>query len=320
MSRIGCATTGCSSSAGAATGPTSAPSSRAFAWTTTARSPAIRCVTEQIAGRTSRPPASPPGWRRRTTTTAAPCSPPSLVDTKQLDAAPTSGRRSRLAAEANKPRAARQAAVLLGSPVATSVGEIFDGPARYLGKKASTATRVDAELATLALTRLAASDSESVAGMLVDRWEKALPPDLAAWAWASVARQTAMKLQPAGGRPVPARRAASTARARSSSCPTTCSPGKCARPCAPTAASRAGSRWCRRSTRCRRPSRRTRPGSTGRRAPCRRWPRIRRTAKRLKTSSQELADRHRRRSSTSTASSPPKTSASRRRCRPSRRR
>jgi soluble lytic murein transglycosylase len=32
--------------------------------------------------------------------------------------------------------------------------------------------------------------------MLVDRWEKALPPDLAAWAWASLARQTAMKLQP----------------------------------------------------------------------------------------------------------------------------
>ena len=32
--------------------------------------------------------------------------------------------------------------------------------------------------------------------MLNERWERALPADLASYAWASVARQTAMKLQP----------------------------------------------------------------------------------------------------------------------------
>jgi len=102
-----------------------------------------------------------------------------------------------ISAEAGKPRAARQAATLLGPAVATSVGEIFDAPAKYLVKKAgSVAARVDAELVTLALTRLAASDAESVSGMLADRWEKALPADLAAFAWASVARQTATRLQP----------------------------------------------------------------------------------------------------------------------------
>jgi soluble lytic murein transglycosylase len=119
-----------------------------------------------------------------------------LVDTRQMTSVDI-WRKIRLAAEAGKPRAARQAAVLLGHAVATSVGEIFEGPARYLGKKAgAVSARVDAELVTLALTRLAASDPESVSGMLADRWEKALPSDLAAFAWASVARQSATKLQP----------------------------------------------------------------------------------------------------------------------------
>ena len=119
-----------------------------------------------------------------------------LVDTRQMTSVDI-WRKIRLSAEAGKPRAARQAAVLLGAAVATSVGEIFEGPARYLGKKAgAVSARVDAELVTLALTRLAASDPESVSGMLADRWEKALPHDLAAFAWASVARQTATKLQP----------------------------------------------------------------------------------------------------------------------------
>jgi soluble lytic murein transglycosylase len=76
------------------------------------------------------------------------------------------------------------------------MAEIVDNPARYLAKKAGTATRTDAELATLALARLAASDNESAAAQLSDRWERALPPELASYAWASVARQTAIKLQP----------------------------------------------------------------------------------------------------------------------------
>ena len=212
---------------------------------------------------------SPPGWRRRTPTTAAPCSPPSLVDAKQLDAAPTSGRRSRLSAEANKaagrapgrgacsarPRGGERRRDLRRARPATSARR-----RRHRGARSMPSSP------TLALARLAASDSESAAGMLVDRWEKALPPDLAAWAWASVARQTAMKLQPEAAdqflRAERVNRKGNGARAARRRC----SPGRCARRCAPTAASRAGSRWCRRSTRCRRPSRRTRPGSTGRRA------------------------------------------------------
>ncbi|MEP7302681.1 MAG: transglycosylase SLT domain-containing protein, partial [Caldimonas sp.] len=118
-----------------------------------------------------------------------------LFEAKQLSPAEV-WKKVRLSMEANKPRAARQAAGLLGPGVAASVGEIADGPGRYLKRIAMLSARSDAELATLALTRLASSDSEAVSALLVDRWERALPADLAAWAWASVARQTATKLLP----------------------------------------------------------------------------------------------------------------------------
>ena len=103
----------------------------------------------------------------------------------------------RASVEAGRPRAARQAATLLPESAAAAVGEIVDSPARYLAKKARAASRTDAELTTLALARLAANDSESAAFTLADRWEKSLPADLASYAWSSVARQSAIKLQPA---------------------------------------------------------------------------------------------------------------------------
>ncbi len=118
-----------------------------------------------------------------------------LFDAKKLSVAEV-WKKVRLSLEVNRPRAARQAAVLLGSGIAASVGEIVDAPARYFVKKATAATRTDAELTTLALMRLATSDNESAAYLLAQRWERALPADLAAWTWASVARQTARKLQP----------------------------------------------------------------------------------------------------------------------------
>ncbi len=102
----------------------------------------------------------------------------------------------RASIEANRPRAARQAADLLSDAVVTGMAAIIDSPARYLARKASAATRNDAELTTIALVRLATTDSDSAAALLTSRWERALPADLASYAWASVARQSAIKLRP----------------------------------------------------------------------------------------------------------------------------
>ena len=85
---------------------------------------------------------------------------------------------------------------LIGPAASKALDELLASPARYLARKASTGGRNAAELTTLALMRMAGNDPEAAAGMLDDRWQRSLPGDLAAWAWITVAKQAAVKLQP----------------------------------------------------------------------------------------------------------------------------
>jgi soluble lytic murein transglycosylase len=118
-----------------------------------------------------------------------------LIDAKQLGPA-DAWRKARLAVDAGRLPAARQAAALVGVAVASAIAELGDNPARYLARRASAANRTGAELATLALMRMASNDPDAAAGQLDSRWDRGLPADLAAWAWASVGKQAAMKLLP----------------------------------------------------------------------------------------------------------------------------
>ena len=103
-------------------------------------------------------------------------------------------RKARVAVEANRPRAARQAAALLGEEAAAAVGELSDNPARYLARKAAARDAVARELAALALIRLAAGDPAAAAQQMEQRWDAQLPPATAAWVWASIGKQAAQKL------------------------------------------------------------------------------------------------------------------------------
>ena len=105
-------------------------------------------------------------------------------------------RKARFAIDANRPRATRQAVALVGPAAAVSLGEVIDSPARYLTRSAVTSSRSASELTTLALMRMASNDTEAATSHLNERWDRALPPDLAAWAWAATAKQAALKLQP----------------------------------------------------------------------------------------------------------------------------
>jgi soluble lytic murein transglycosylase len=119
-----------------------------------------------------------------------------LVDAKLFDSADV-WRKTRLAMEAGRVRVARQASALISIPTASLVQDLSESPAKFLTRKASAADgRANAEIATLALIRMASNDPDAAAGALSDRWERVLPPDLASWAWASVAKQAAMKLLP----------------------------------------------------------------------------------------------------------------------------
>jgi soluble lytic murein transglycosylase len=107
--------------------------------------------------------------------------------------------KAREAAEAKRPSAARQALTILGEDAAgATLAEVFEQPQRYLSRRADTAaaSRQGVEYAVMALARLAAVDPAIAATELQDRWQAQLPPESAAWAWGSVARQAALKLMP----------------------------------------------------------------------------------------------------------------------------
>ncbi|NML13635.1 lytic transglycosylase domain-containing protein [Azohydromonas caseinilytica] len=102
----------------------------------------------------------------------------------------------RLAAEGNRPKAARAVAALLNAPAAAAaVGDVFDSPTRYLVRKASATDRTGAELTALALARAAAADPEAAATLASD-WQGRLPPQLAGWVWGQIGLQGALKLLP----------------------------------------------------------------------------------------------------------------------------
>ena len=101
----------------------------------------------------------------------------------------------RLSVEANRPRAARAAAALIGPATAKAVNEVLEQPARVLKRRLLEPTGQRQELATLALIRLAATDLDEAVQELEAGWSRALPDELAALAWASAGRQAALRLQ-----------------------------------------------------------------------------------------------------------------------------
>jgi len=100
----------------------------------------------------------------------------------------------RLAVEANRPRAARAAAPLIDSQVASDVGDLLESPARQLRRRGATLTPQQTELALLAIIRTATSDPDAAAALMDERWHRALGSARAAWAWAVIGKQAALRL------------------------------------------------------------------------------------------------------------------------------
>ncbi|ODU10479.1 MAG: lytic transglycosylase [Rubrivivax sp. SCN 71-131] len=101
----------------------------------------------------------------------------------------------RLAVEANRPRSARLAAVLIGPSTAKAVDEMLAKPARLLERHVREPSAHQQELATLALMRLAGSDVDAAAQALQAGWGSRLSNELAAIAWAALGRQAAWRQQ-----------------------------------------------------------------------------------------------------------------------------
>ncbi|MDH3209541.1 MAG: lytic transglycosylase domain-containing protein [Burkholderiaceae bacterium] len=115
-----------------------------------------------------------------------------LYDAKLFTAADV-WHKARSAVAASRPLTAKPALDLLGRGTAILATQALDNPARFVKQRGGYRGRTNAELATLALMRLAANDFEATAAHLVKRWERRLPNDLLAWAWAATAKHAALK-------------------------------------------------------------------------------------------------------------------------------
>lgn len=100
----------------------------------------------------------------------------------------------RQSVEANRPRAIKQVSGLLPKAEAQALTELMDKPDRYLKRKGAARPRAQAELTALALQRMAVQDPATAADD-VQAWAARLPTDLAAWVWAQLGRQAALRQQ-----------------------------------------------------------------------------------------------------------------------------
>ena len=105
--------------------------------------------------------------------------------------------KARLSAENGRPVLAKEALTMVSETLADKpLTELWSQPLRYLGKRADASHRQGAEMVVLALVRLAVTDPLTAATLLEDRWQAQLAPDTAAWTWAAIAKQAALKLMP----------------------------------------------------------------------------------------------------------------------------
>lgn len=118
-----------------------------------------------------------------------------------------------LSIELNRPKAAKQAAALISAGTAQAVASLLDSPAKYLmvdiakpkrkGGGPRTTEQASArivaqspDLSALAVMRMATNDPFAAAHELQRPWATAMAPELAATAWAAVAKEAALNLQP----------------------------------------------------------------------------------------------------------------------------
>ena len=105
-------------------------------------------------------------------------------------------RKARLAAEANRQSATRDAVAIVAPDISNLVAELYANPAKFLGSRVAAPTRQRQELVVLALIRLAASDPDNAAALLESKWGVQLSPEERHWTWGVIGKQAALRLSP----------------------------------------------------------------------------------------------------------------------------
>ena len=115
-----------------------------------------------------------------------------LYTDKKISAADV-WRKARLAIDANRPRAARNAVEIVTPDAGALVTELNANPAKFLAIKAST-TSVRKELIVLALVKMASNDADAAAGALDKKLQHLLSQEERNWAWGAIGKAAAQRL------------------------------------------------------------------------------------------------------------------------------
>jgi soluble lytic murein transglycosylase len=105
-------------------------------------------------------------------------------------------RKARLAMEANRPRALREATDIVAPEAGSHLSQISADPARFLRDKTLALSRQRKELVTLALIRLATQDPEAAAEQLGKKWGVQLTAEERNWVWGVIGKRAALRLDP----------------------------------------------------------------------------------------------------------------------------
>jgi soluble lytic murein transglycosylase len=103
-------------------------------------------------------------------------------------------RRARLATEANRPRAMRNAVELVAPDSLALLAEAAASPSKFLTAKVIAVRKVRKEVITLTLIKLATTDIDQAAFLLESKWGPQLSAEERNWVWGVIGKQAASKL------------------------------------------------------------------------------------------------------------------------------
>ena len=105
-------------------------------------------------------------------------------------------RKARLAMEANRFKAARNAVELVSPESLSDMAQINASATKFLLARATAFASARKELVTLALVKLAAGDPDQAAALLENKWSPHLSAEEQNWVWGVIAKQFTTKLRP----------------------------------------------------------------------------------------------------------------------------
>ena len=116
-----------------------------------------------------------------------------LVGTKNLTADDV-WQKARQAAEANRPKAARDAVAIIAPEAVSMVTELFNSPVSFLTSKSLALRKTRKELIALALIRMASTDTDGAANMMDNKWGNQLTSEERNAVWGVIGKQSATRL------------------------------------------------------------------------------------------------------------------------------